>query len=248
MQQQLITIFTDGSSLGNPGRGGWAAAIIFSSEKVVELGGHELETTNNRMELTAAIESLISLKRADTIFDQVEIHTDSAYVLNGITTWVYGWERNGWITSTKDPVLNRDLWQTLLELVRFHQNNGKIIFKKVKGHSGMYGNERVDLIATEFAEHMSFDLYEGTMSEYEKLIGGNLFDGGGSEKKKTKSKKSTKPAYSYVSCINGKVYYDATWAECERRVKGVAGAKYKKAMDKKEEAKIEAEFVQSKEL
>lgn len=244
MEQKLITIFTDGSSLGNPGRGGWGAFLVLPIDTVVELGGYESDTTNNRMELTAAIESLIFLKRTQAIFDQVEIHTDSAYVLNGISTWVYGWERNGWITSTKDPVLNRDLWQILLELVRFHQNNGRVVFKKVKGHSGMYGNERVDVIATGFAEHLKFDLYEGSLIEYIKLIGGNIFESGEVEKKKSKSKskKSSKPAYSYVSLVDGKIYYDATWAECERRVKGVPGAKYKKAMDKKEEALIKAEF------
>ena len=251
MQTKKIIIYTDGSALGNPGRGGWGAVIVLpdnhreskvesKKSKVVELGGYESSSTNNRMELTAVIESLIFLEKGDYMFNEIEIHSDSSYVLNGITSWVHSWERNGWITSTKDPVLNRDLWMILLELVRYHQNSGKVLFKKVKGHSGVPGNERTDAIATGFSENQKFELYTGTLAHYETILGGELSHTGSTTKAKgkTKSKKSSKPGYSYVSLIDGKIHIDATWAECEKRVKGVKGAKYQKAMDKKDEAEI----------
>ena len=101
-----LTIFTDGSSRGNPGPGGWAAVVIHG-DKLQELGGGEANTTNNRMEITAAVRGLEKTKKGD----EVTIYTDSSYLINGITKWIKGWKRNGWITKTKDEVLNRDLWE-----------------------------------------------------------------------------------------------------------------------------------------
>lgn len=240
-----ITIFTDGSSLGNPGPGGWGALIIMPDSQVYELGGRDSSTTNNRMELTAAIEALLKLKAIEASFEAIEIHTDSTYVKNGISSWVYTWERNNWITSTKESVQNQDLWQTLLELARYHHNQGKIAWEKVKGHDGILGNERVDRIATEFAASGTFQLFTGGLPEYESIIGGHVFSKDATSKpKKAKSKKTQKQAYSYVSFVDGQIFYDATWAECEKRVKGVAGAKYKKAMDAKDEMHITKEFTE----
>lgn len=251
-KEKKIIIFTDGSSLGNPGPGGWGAVIVMPDQQVFEIGGKDTLTTNNRMELTAAIESLLKLKEMEPrlYFDSIEIHTDSTYLKNGISSWVYTWEKNNWMTSTKESVLNQDLWQALIELARHHHNFGKVLWEKIKGHDGFVGNERADSIATEFAERGDAELFTGGLVQYEEFLGGKIFEQKIDGKKKSLSKsKSSKAkgkktqAYSYVSCIDGRVFYDATWAECEKRVKGVAGAKYKKAMTKKEEGEISNEFI-----
>ena len=253
--KEKTIIYTDGAAKGNPGPAGWASIIVTSDNQVFEIGGFEKDSTNNRMELMGVISALVYLRKkelADTMLHgSIEIHTDSAYVVNGITSWVYSWERNGWITSTKETVLNKDLWQALLELVRFHQNNAPVVFKKIKGHAGVYGNERADVIATSFADNTPVELYSGNFENYKKLIGGELAEIDKDADAKGKSSaslklrrtgKSSKPGYSYVSLVDGKICIDATWAECEKRVKGVKGAKYKKAMDKKEEAGIIESF------
>jgi len=148
MENKNIEIYTDGSSLGNPGPGGWGTVIVSDDKIIDELGGHDKDTTNNRMELQAAIEALkhINKKHKECT---IIIHADSAYVLGGITNWIFGWEKNGWRTSKKDPVLNQDLWKELVASVR--EFKGKIIWQKVKGHSGHIYNDKADLIATTYA-------------------------------------------------------------------------------------------------
>jgi len=141
---KTLEIYTDGSSLGNPGPGGWGTVVVDNNTIVKELGGCHKDTTNNRMELQAAIEALKYIVREEV--ETVTIHADSAYVLNGITSWVFGWEKNGWKTSKKEPVLNQDLWKEFIGLVR--EFKGKIIWQKVKGHSGHVFNDKADEIAT----------------------------------------------------------------------------------------------------
>ena len=141
----LVTIYTDGGCLGNPGVGAWAA-VLRSGKHVRELSGGEMATTNNRMELSAAIESLRALKQAC----RVELHTDSQYLRNGITQWIRGWKRNGWKTSSKQPVKNVDLWQALDEAVQRHE----IEWRWVKGHAGVEDNERCDELAGEVMERI----------------------------------------------------------------------------------------------
>jgi ribonuclease HI len=154
----MITIYTDGSSKGNPGPGGWAA-IILDSKSVKEVGGGEKHTTNNRMELTAAIRALESITETE---ESIEINTDSKYVMMGITEWIHGWERNGWKTAAKKPVENQDLWQVLS-----HNVDGKSIeWKFVKGHAGNALNERCDVIATSFADGEQISLYDGVRQKY----------------------------------------------------------------------------------
>jgi ribonuclease HI len=136
--EDVVDIFTDGACSGNPGPGGWGAILRWrGTEK--ELKGGELDTTNNRMELMAAISGLEALKRSLP----VRLHTDSQYVKNGITTWIHGWKRNGWRTASKDPVKNADLWQRLDAAVARHQ----VEFHWVKGHAGHPENERADQLA-----------------------------------------------------------------------------------------------------
>ena len=133
-----VTIYTDGACSGNPGPGGWGALLQFG-DKTREMSGGEKETTNNKMELTAAIVSLETLKRPCT----VKIFTDSNYVKNGITTWIHGWQKNGWKTAAKKPVKNADLWKRLLEAVKRHD----VSWHWVKGHAGDPGNEKADDLA-----------------------------------------------------------------------------------------------------
>jgi ribonuclease HI len=135
-----VTIFTDGACSGNPGPGGWGAMLRYG-EKVKEMMGGEPDTTNNRMELTAAIMALEALKRPCT----VDLWTDSQYVRQGITGWLYGWKANGWRTADKKPVKNAELWQRLDTARLRHE----VHWHWVKGHAGHPENERVDALARE---------------------------------------------------------------------------------------------------
>jgi ribonuclease HI len=135
-----VTIYTDGACSGNPGPGGWGV-ILMSRPHRKELSGGEAETTNNRMELLAAIAALEALKRPS----RVDLHTDSEYVKNGISAWIHGWKRNGWRTSTRQPVKNAELWQRLDAAQARHE----VHWHWVKGHAGHPENERADELARE---------------------------------------------------------------------------------------------------
>ncbi len=138
-----VIIYTDGACLGNPGPGGWAAILRYG-EHEKDLAGRYQKTTNNRMELRAAVEGLNALKRACP----VQIYTDSSYLRDGITKWVHGWQRNGWKTAAKKPVKNQDLWQALLAAVKRHEAVGSVEWHWTKGHAGDEYNERADELAT----------------------------------------------------------------------------------------------------
>ena len=133
-----VEIFTDGACSGNPGPGGWGAVLRFNGV-TKEISGGEAETTNNRMELLAAISALNALKESCS----VELHTDSKYVMDGISKWIHGWKRNGWKTADKKPVKNMDLWQRLDAAVERHD----VHWRWVKGHAGHEMNERADQLA-----------------------------------------------------------------------------------------------------
>ncbi|MBV1694999.1 MAG: ribonuclease HI [Hyphomicrobiales bacterium] len=135
-----VVVYSDGACSGNPGPGGWGA-ILMSGPHRKEINGGEAVTTNNRMELMAAISALEALKRPS----RVTIHTDSNYVKDGITSWIHGWKRNGWRTAGKAPVKNAELWQRLDELTRRHE----VEWRWVKGHAGHPLNERADELARE---------------------------------------------------------------------------------------------------
>jgi len=134
----LVEIFTDGACRGNPGPGGWAA-LLRTGGKEREISGGEAHTTNNRMELVAAIQALEALKKPC----RVALYTDSNYVRDGITKWIHGWRRNGWRTADKKPVKNADLWQELCTAAEPH----RVEWHWVKGHSGHVENDRVDALA-----------------------------------------------------------------------------------------------------
>jgi ribonuclease HI len=133
-----VEIWTDGACSGNPGPGGWGAVLSWAGHER-ELSGGEAHTTNNRMELTAAIEALAALKKPS----RVRLHTDSMYVRDGITAWIHRWRQNGWRTADKRPVKNADLWTRLDEQMSRH----KVDWLWVRGHSGDGGNERADGLA-----------------------------------------------------------------------------------------------------
>jgi ribonuclease HI len=133
-----VVIYTDGACSGNPGPGGWGVVLRWNGTEK-ELHGGDPQTTNNRMELIAAIQALEALNRPS----QVQLHTDSTYLLNGITKWIAAWQRNGWRTSARKPVKNEDLWRRLVEAMNGHE----VSWLWVKGHAGEEGNERADALA-----------------------------------------------------------------------------------------------------
>jgi ribonuclease HI len=134
-----VEIYTDGACSGNPGPGGWGAVLRYGTHERELFGGEAVQTTNNRMELMAAIQALESLTRPAG----VRLHTDSTYVRNGITSWLVKWQRNGWLTAARQPVRNADLWQRLAAAVTAHE----VEWLWVKGHAGDPGNERADALA-----------------------------------------------------------------------------------------------------
>ncbi len=142
-----ITIYTDGAARGNPGPAGWGV-LIMQGDKEIELGGRVGHATNNQMELTSAIEALKYVKNNFSYPGSVDIYADSKYVILGITEWIFGWIKNGWKNAAKKPVLNKELWEELYELTK----NFKISWHYVEGHSGHKYNDRVDEIATNFAD------------------------------------------------------------------------------------------------
>lgn len=245
MSLESITIFTDGSSRGNPGPGGFGAIVIAPKNdevgsknyEVKEMGGRENHTTNNRMELQAAISALSYLKTFNFQLSTT-LYTDSAYLVNGITKWVYSWERRNWVTMDKKPVLNKDLWEQLMELVKLR----KVEWKTVGGHVGVAGNVRCDEIATAFADNLPPKLYAGPLSGYGiKNILDIKHDEGSAKEKSASRAHSNAKAYSYVSLVGGVVQTHKTWAECEARVKGKP-AKFKKALSANDEQALISEW------
>ena len=143
--RQIKNFYTDGACSGNPGPGGWGTLVYFNDGSVYEMGGRETPSTNNRMELLAAIQALKVLK-ASGQNQLVTLYTDSQYVIDGITKWIKGWKKKGWKTAQGKAVLNQDLWETLDQL-----NSPRVNWQYVRGHSGNEGNERCDAIARAFS-------------------------------------------------------------------------------------------------
>ncbi len=234
---EKVIAFTDGASRNNPGKGGWGAIVIYPKSSGVlcvdELGGADPHTTNNRMEIgafKAVLEHMNDFYQNDTTKKVFTIYTDSSYVRNAFTKWIDGWAKSDWVTKGKTQVLNSDLWSVVYDLK--HKLSKQFIFdiQLLKGHSGIAGNERCDVIATTFADGEPAALYRGILSSYQissilniETRAGTL--GSKSEKKKTSSKATP---MGYVSIVDGVVERHKTWTECEKRVKGTKGAKFKK--------------------
>lgn len=238
MPASRIIVFTDGAAKGNPGPGGWGAIVVTPDERVVELGGGAPHTTNNRMELSGAIAALRHVAGRP---EPVAIYTDSTYLIQGITQWIWGWRRRGWKTAEGADVLNRELWEDLSALVAARNGSGaKVEWHWVRGHVGTPGNERADAISVAFALQRDVELYSGPLSGYplsilqmpEETAVPKRTNGSGA------SAKTKAPAYSYLSVVGGIPMRHSTWAECERRVKGQPGARFKKAASAADEAAI----------
>jgi len=150
----IQSIYTDGACTGNPGPGGWGVVVYYSDRSIYELGGDAAQTTNNRMEMQAAIAALKLLATANHN-EPITLYTDSEYLINGVTKWVKGWKKKGWKTAQGKPVLNQDLWETLDEL-----NTPLVKWQYVRGHAGNIGNERCDVIARAFANGKSPSLQQ----------------------------------------------------------------------------------------
>ena len=235
-------VFTDGACSGNPGAGGWGAVIVSPQGQVRELGGGVASTTNNQMELTAAIQALLTLACEP---GKLLLYTDSVYVIRGITEWIHGWRRRGWKTAEGSAVSNRDYWEELAYRVQQRGAAGAITWKFVKGHSGVPGNERCDEIAVGFTKAVVGDgprprLYAGSLLSYTCPILDLPPDKPVPEIKDRRAPKAA--AFSYLSVVDGVPMRHSSWPECERRVKGRSGARFKKAMSEEDEIKILAEW------
>lgn len=229
--------FTDGAAKGNPGPGGWGAIVVTLDGHVTELGGGAGHTTNNKMELSGAIGVLEHLQGTPGV---VAIYTDSTYVIQGITQWVWGWRTRGWKTAQGGEVLNRELWERLSALVGA-RGAGGVEWHWVRGHVGTPGNERADAISVAFALQRPADLYDGPLDGYDVHILRVPHEtalpakpaGGAAGSKAAKA-----AAYSYLSVVDGVPMRHATWSECERRVKGRSNARFKKSASAADEVAI----------
>jgi ribonuclease HI len=214
-------VFTDGASRGNPGRGGYGSVVVgLVSKQVWEFGDREDSTTNNRMEMSAIVRALKEIEKISSDSDyEITIYTDSKYVMQGATAWIFGWQ-------------NRDLWEEIARLI----DKKKIEWKHVPGHAGIPGNERVDEIGTKFADEESVELYAGSLDSYPiKDILNTDFD-----ESKVKEKKSGR-AYSYVSLVGGEVKTHSDWNSCKLRTEGKK-AKFKKVFSEEEEKALVDEW------
>jgi ribonuclease HI len=228
-----IIVFTDGACSGNPGPGGWAAILVSPMGKVRELGGGAANTTNNRMELTAAIEALASLAKVKSLSSKkIRLYTDSTYVIRGITEWIHGWKKRDWKNAEGDDVANKEFWLRLDSEVQ--EGGFQVEWLYVPGHSGYPGNERCDEIAVSYSKGQPIPLITGELSAYPydlKRLPAPAPLG---------HKKKGKPVY--LSYVDGKVFRDSDWKSCEARVKGKRGVKFKKVQSPEEEEDILASW------
>ncbi len=215
-----IIIFCDGACSGNPGPGGWGSILFFPEGSVTELGGGLAQTTNNQMELMAAIRAL---EKITDLSYSVLLYSDSNYVVKGMKSWIYGWIKNNWRTGEGKDVANQELWKQLYALSQA-RGAKNIDWVQIPAHSGISGNERVDEIAVAFSKSLPVELYEGKTSEYS--VSSEVTA-------QTNAKKITP---FYLSFVDGVVGKHKTWAECEKRVKGMKNAKFKKVSLSSEEA------------
>lgn len=226
--------YTDGSCLGNPGPGGWGVRVLYPDDTVQEFGAAAGHTTNNRMELHAAIAALEKLRD----YQQVTIATDSRYVIDGLTRWLPNWRRRDWVTASGTPVKNREVWQRLAQL-----NHAGVRWRHVRGHSGDPNNERVDDIARAFASGARPQLFRGRVGAQDDPVTTRacqtqpVSNTAGLPHRPGK----TLDTPQYISIVGGVVAIDGDWSLCAARVRGVSGARYKKVRTSQELAAFCAE-------
>ena len=226
--KESILIYSDGASKGNPGPAGFGYLVVFPDGRVKEGGGGFKHATNNQMELLGVIEGLQLIKSEKS--KEIVVLTDSSYTINGIGSWVEKWIKNSWVTSTGKDVANRELWEQLWAL----NKDIKPRYQHVKGHAGIPGNERVDSIADQFARGEYVELYEGDLKSYSINPYELPEQSNSSQLKSKKQSSSGKKNIVYLSLVDGNFAVDKTWRECESRVKGRSGAKFKKASSQDE--------------
>lgn len=235
MTHDQIIIYSDGACSGNPGPGGWGS-IVIDQHQVIELGGGDYSTTNNRMEMTATLEALKFCLRQKTKAKRIIIFTDSVYVIRGITQWIFGWKKRGWKNAENGEVSNQDIWIDFDQVVQaIKAEKIELKWNFIKGHSGVPGNERCDEIAVAFSKNTPIRLYSGNPEGY-------IFNPQElptplplPEMKNNKNEEK-KPTW-YLSYINGVLTRHETWKECEAVVKG-RPAKFKKVTSQAEEDEV----------
>lgn len=236
MKANQAVIYSDGACSGNPGPGGWGAIVAFKNH-VKELGGGERATTNNKMEMTAALEALKHVASLSEKPDEILFYTDSTYIIRGITQWAFGWKKNGWKTSAGDEVLNREIWEEMTSALG-RMKGTKVSWLYVRGHMGTPGNERCDEIAVIFSRAQRPALYDGSITNYSV----DIQTPPPVEDLPPLKNYEKRTAYSYLSLVGGQLRRHKDWVSCERRVKGRSGARFKKAMDPMQEKEILASW------
>lgn len=239
--QKSVVIFTDGACSGNPGPGGWGSIVWLPDDTICELGDGMRETTNNRMEMAAAIHALKMLELSEPT--AILLYTDSQYLIRGITQWIFGWRAKGWKNAEGKDVANREHWEELLrQVTRLKPNN--ISWKYVRGHSGYPGNERCDQIAVSYSIGKPDRLYRGPKDGYFVDLEHLPPDEPLPEKSPSKSKSTTSGGskssgpVTYLAYHNGVLSRYSNWGECEKAVKGKSGVKFKKVSSAKEEQDV----------
>jgi len=249
--QKNVVIFTDGACSGNPGPGGWGSIVWLPDDTICELGDGVRETTNNRMEMAAAIHSLKMLELSEPT--KILLYTDSQYLIRGITQWIFGWRAKGWKNAEGKDVANREHWEELLRQVT-RLKPSTIEWKYVRGHSGYPGNERCDQIAVSYSTGKPDNLYKGSKDGYfvdltdlppdepmpEKSSSSRSKSSGstGGGNSKSSSSGGNKGPVTYLAYVNGVLSRYSNWPECEKAVKGRPGVKYKKVTSSREEQEV----------
>ncbi len=232
MQQEISThiIYSDGACSGNPGIGGWAFIHLSKEQIVTEDSGFNPSTTNNRMEMTAALEGL----RRVPVGDSVIVLTDSVYLIRGITQWIFGWQKRGWKNAEGADILNKDLWEQLAKVCR----GKKIDWRYIPGHSGFAGNERVDELAVAQSLKRPLKGYSGPLNHYRIGITPLPEKVPLPEMKKMNGGAKNKTAVFYLSLVNGVLENHSSWDLCQARVKGVSQARFKKVTSELEAMEV----------
>jgi ribonuclease HI len=237
MNSKNILIYTDGACSGNPGPGGYGS-IITDFTSVTELGQYYPQTTNNRMEMQAVLSALNFVLQTYKSVGQIQIFTDSVYVIRGSTQWLFGWKKRGWKTADNKEVTNQDLWQSMDQLLYqiTTKYSLKIKWSFIRGHKGIAGNERCDEIGVAFSKRQDIQLFSGdAKSYYFDVIDIPIEEALPDMKSHSKTDSTEKKQTWYLSLINNQVAKYTTWKDCEAAVKGRPGVKFKKVTSSAEE-------------
>lgn len=210
-----LTAFTDGASRGNPGPAGWGAVVAAKAD-VTELGGAIQKGTNNEAEMEAVIHVLEKAKQEE---GEVVVYTDSSYLVNGATSWIYGWQKNGWQTKKDEAVKNQQLWKKIANL----QQEIDVTYNHIPGHAGIPANERADDIATTFADGSQPELFDGSRNQYSVSLDPDV--------------QTLAGAPVYISLVDNVVRQHDSWQDCKQRVEGET-AKFRKVHTESERSDV----------